>query len=334
MSTHGWQGNGSAPAAGRATGDRRAGPERAMASALGAFSMALGAPQVAMPGRFAELIGVRPDARARAWTKAVGVREIVVGTGLLSRWRPAGWLWARVAGDAMDLALLGAALGARAKGKRSGRLAGAIGAVAGVGMLDAFAAARASRAPAGEPDRGRHAKAAITIWKPREEVYGFWHDLRRLPSFMTHVESVEPRGGGLSHWQAKGPAGGTVEWDAEIVEDRPNELIAWRSVDGERIRQAGAIRFAPAPRGAGTEVVLDLAYMAPAGGLSAGVARLLGEEPGQQVEDDLRRFKQVMETGEVVRSEGSPEGTLARRQRFQRSAQPHPTDGGSKGGMS
>ena len=134
---------------------------------------------------------------------------------------------------------------------------------------------------------------------------------------MSHLESVQADGNGRSHWKAKAPAGMTVEWDAEITEDRPNELIAWRSVGGQ-VDNSGSVRFVPAPGGRGTEVHVEMRFDPPGGVLGKWAAKLFGESPEQQVYDDLRHFKQVMETGEVVLSEGSFDGSRI----VQRPAQP------------
>ncbi|MCA1559074.1 MAG: SRPBCC family protein [Acidobacteria bacterium] len=153
-----------------------------------------------------------------------------------------------------------------------------------------------------------HVKKGVTVNRPREDVYQFWRDLENLPRFMQHLEMVEAADGGRSHWVAKAPGGKTVEWDAEIIEERPNELIAWRSLAGSDVRNEGAVRFTQAPGDRGTEVHVELLYDAPAGRAGATIAKLFGEEPSRQIRDDLRRFKQVMETGEIVRSEGNLEG--------------------------
>ena len=151
---------------------------------------------------------------------------------------------------------------------------------------------------------------AITVRRPREEVYAFWRDFENLPRFMYHLELVEDLGSGRSHWVAKAPAGRSVEWDAEITEDKPGQRIAWRTLgDDADIKHTGKVEFIPAPGSRGTEVHVQINYDPPGGKFGAMVAKLFGEEPGQQVNDDLRRFKQVMEVGEVVRSEASPEGT-------------------------
>jgi Predicted integral membrane protein len=150
-------------------------------------------------------------------------------------------------------------------------------------------------------------RSTVTVNRPASELYDFWRDFENLPRFMHHLEHVETMGP-RSHWVAKAPANRTVEWDAEIVEDVPNERIAWRSLEGSRISNAGVVRFVAAPGNRGTEIHVELSYDPPAGAAGALIAKFFGEEPHQQVRDDLRRFKQVMETGEVLRSDGSPEG--------------------------
>ena len=148
---------------------------------------------------------------------------------------------------------------------------------------------------------------SVTINRPRQEVYEHWRALDRLPEFMIHLESVTITADGRSHWVAKAP-GGTVEWDAEITEDEPGVVLSWESIEGSDVPNGGSVRFAAAPADRGTEVHVMLRYDPPGGSAGAMVAKLFGEEPSQQLLDDLRRFKQVMETGEVVRSEGSLEG--------------------------
>jgi uncharacterized membrane protein len=130
---------------------------------------------------------------------------------------------------------------------------------------------------------------------------------------MSNLESVEVTDDRRSHWKAKAPLGASAEWDAEMTEDRPNELIAWRSLPGATVGNSGRVTFRPAPQGRGTEVLVELEYAPPGGPLGATVAKLLREEPGQQVKGDLRRFKQVMETGEVVLSEATLDGGLKQR---------------------
>jgi uncharacterized membrane protein len=301
-----------------------------LARLLGGFSLALGTPQVLAPGVVNRAIGVADDAESRSWQRGVGLRELSAAGGIFTQRRPVEWVCARVAGDVMDVALLAAAL--RRKGVRRDRTLAALAAVAGIATLDALEAVRLSRA--GEPREQREGlqpgsrapapkvKAAITVQASPDEAYAFWRELENLPGFMAHLESVQSKGDGRSRWTAKGPAGRSITWDAEVVEERPGELIAWRSVEGADVPNAGSVRFRPAPADQGTEILLELDYTPPGGKLGTAVAKLLGEEPQTQVNDDLRRLKQVMETGEVVRSEGTPEGAFARRLVRQRPAQP------------
>ncbi|MDQ3354501.1 MAG: SRPBCC family protein [Actinomycetota bacterium] len=167
-------------------------------------------------------------------------------------------------------------------------------------------------------------RTAITINASPEVVYTVWRDFERLPAFMYHLESVSTTTGVRSHWVARGPAGTSVEWDAEITEDVPGERIAWCSLEGASVDNTGSVQFRPAPGEQGTEVHLELQYSPPGGRLGSVVAKLFGEEPNQQVSDDLRRFKQIVETGEIARSDASPLGSRNRNQVHQHDA--HPLD--------
>jgi uncharacterized membrane protein len=228
-------------------------------------------------------------------------------------------VWSRVGGDIMDLALLGKAMN-QDENDRS-RLAAATAAVVGVTIVDFLTGHQLSGGSGNGSSNGQtgfqarprqtsqaggvHVKQAVTINRPRQEVYGFWRNFENLPRFMAHLESVEVRPDGKSHWVAKAPVGSNVEWDAETTEDRPNELIAWRALPDSGIPNSGTVQFRDAPGDRGTEVLVELKYQPPGGRLGALVAKLFGEEPDQQVKSDLRRFKQVMETGEIVHSDAS-----------------------------
>jgi uncharacterized membrane protein len=170
---------------------------------------------------------------------------------------------------------------------------------------------------------------AITINKSPEELYRFWRHFENLPRFTSHLKSVHSTGHGGSHWVATAPLGMTVEWDAELTEERHNELIAWHSLEGARIPNQGHVCFQRAPGGHGTEVRVMLAYQPPMGRLGATVAKLFGEEPSQQLEADLRRLKCLMETGEIPTVEGQPSGRMSTLQEApvrhaQRSLDPSP----------
>jgi uncharacterized membrane protein len=285
-----------------------------LAKGLGLLSLGLGAWQLLAPDDLADRTGLDDDPQVLATLRAVGVRELAVVPGLLGS-RPTGWLWARVLGDAMDLALLRRAVD-DAPGRRREQLVGTAGLVAGVAVLDLLAVRRARRRT-----RPLHLTAGITLRCTPQEAYAYWRDLANLPRFMAHLQEVRPGPDGRSRWTAKAPVG-RLSWDAQTTEDVPGERLAWRSVGRTAVPNRGDVVFSPAPGDRGTEVRVHLDYDLPGGRLGAKVARLLGEDPHQQVEDDLRRFKQVLETGTVVVSDGSPGGTRARRHLFQRPAAP------------
>jgi uncharacterized membrane protein len=149
---------------------------------------------------------------------------------------------------------------------------------------------------------------AVTIDAPADRLYRYWRDFANLPRFMDHLESVTVLDDRRTRWTAKAPGGKSVTWDAEIEEERPNEAISWRSLPGAQIGNSGTVRFTPAPGDRGTEVHVTLTYEPPAGKAGALAARLLGEEPDTQVREDLRRFKQIMEAGEIPTTDGQPSG--------------------------
>ncbi|MBC7899353.1 MAG: DUF2892 domain-containing protein [Saprospiraceae bacterium] len=148
---------------------------------------------------------------------------------------------------------------------------------------------------------------SVTINKSAEELYGFWRNFENLPQFMNHLESVKADGGKISHWKAKAPLGTTVDWDAEITEDVQNDKIAWKSIEGSDITNSGSVQFLPTTN-RGTVVKVEFTYDAPAGKLGALAAKLFGEEPQQQVAEDLRRLKSLMETGLIMKVEGQTSG--------------------------
>ena len=154
--------------------------------------------------------------------------------------------------------------------------------------------------PALAAGRGARVERTVTILRSPDELYARWHDLARLPELMAHLESVTPLDEKRSRWVARGPGGTRVMWEAEITADEPGRLIAWRSVAGSDIENAGSVRFTPAPGGRGTEVKVLLSYELPAGRLGEAAVTLLGESCDHEVREDLRRFKQRMETGEVA----------------------------------
>jgi uncharacterized membrane protein len=151
-------------------------------------------------------------------------------------------------------------------------------------------------------DRGIHVRESVRLEMPVEDVYRFWRRLENLPRFMTHLHQVTETADGTSHWVAAGPAGLAVEWDAEIVHEIENEVLAWQSLPGSDVLTAGSVNFAAARRGRSTQVSVHLQYAPPAGRAGAIVAWLFGREPSQSIREDLRHFKQLLEAGEMPRA--------------------------------
>src|SRR5215813_10914707 len=279
--------------------------EEKIALGLGWFSIGLGVAVIVAPRRLAKLIGVRGD--HSGLLTMLGAREITSGIGILTGRQPnANWMWSRVGGDAIDLALLGAAF--RSRRSNRNKLAMATAAVAGVTALDAICSRRLSRLNGARGAVVIRVAQAVTINRSPEEIYRYWRDFQNLPRFMKHLESVRATGERRSHWVANAPAGRTVEWDAEITEDRPNELIAWRSLEGSDVDSVGYVRFERAPGGRGTVVRMEKRYRPPAGMAGATVAKLLGEGLEREIKNGLRRFKQIMEVGEIITTEGQSAG--------------------------
>lgn len=143
--------------------------------------------------------------------------------------------------------------------------------------------------------KGIKVEKSVSIKKSPEELYQFWRNFENLPRFMKHLKSVKSFDERRSHWIAKAPAGMTVEWDAEIIKEEENHMIAWRSLADAEVKNAGSVYFEPDADNRGTRVKVILNYEPPAGRLGAVVAKFFGEEPSQQIEDDLQRFKKIME---------------------------------------
>ena len=245
-------------------------PER-VAAGMGWASIGLGLPQLTRPGDFADAIGVGASTSARAWILAVGIRELAAAAAIAAEQpRPVRAMWARVAGDAMDAALLTAAL--RARPDRPDRIRGALGAVLGIAAVDLTTALRLQKVTVSNQEEPMRVTAAITTIKSREEVERAW-------------------------------AG-----SSEIA-----ELASLGSLD---------VSFTNAPGDRGTEIRVTVDADVAGGPVGASLKKLAGTSPRQQAFDHLRRFKQVLETGEVARSDGTPEGHTAKSQPKQRPAQP------------
>lgn len=281
-----------------------------LAAGLGWFSIGLGLAELLVPRSMDKLVGAEKE--HPILTRLLGAREIMAGLGILVRRRPAAWLWSRVAGDAMDLALLGGAL--ISPGSRRERVLMATAAVAGVTALDVICSQQISARPGslGPGERledGRiHVEKTITVNKPVEEVYQFWQNFENFPRFMLNLEKVERLDGNRSRWIAHTRGNIRTQWDAETIEDRPNERIAWRTMPGAAVEHSGAVSFSPATGGHGTTLRIDLRYRLPGGAIAALAGRLFGANPEQQVREDVRRFKQLIETGEIPTIKGQASG--------------------------
>jgi len=292
---------------GRERGFAQLETEKSLERGLGWFSIGLGAAAVAAPRVLCWLSGLRSPTLMRL----VGARELAAGIGILTQRDRAPWLWSRVVGDTFDLAALSVALARRG---RRGRAAVALAAVAGVTALDVFAAVRLSGSGAGKamPGASRrtdiYLERSIAVSKSPEECYRFWRSFENLPRFMDSLESVRQLDEGRSRWVAKGPLATRLEWTSEITADRPGEEIAWRTLDDSGAANAGSVKFETAPAGRGTIVRVSLHYSPLGGALGAGLVRLLGHDPQSRIREDLRRFKQVMETGEIPTTRGQPAG--------------------------
>ncbi|HVW27149.1 MAG TPA: SRPBCC family protein [Polyangiaceae bacterium] len=273
------------------------------ASSLGWLSVGLGLTELLAPGALARLTGARDDDRTRRIVRTFGARELLAGLGILSGRATGPWVWARVAGDAMDLSALGRVTSvARRERPRASAITAA---VAGITAVDVLTAVQLTKNPPGVLVRGIDVKRSITVNRSPADVYAHWRHLENLPRFMTHLEAVTVFSEKRSKWRARAPLGATVEWEAEITEDIPDALISWCSLPGSAVPNSGSVRFRQAPGDRGTEVYVHLKYDVPGRAIAKALGTLFGEEPSLQVADDLRRFKQMMELGDVADSDAS-----------------------------
>src|SRR5215207_601172 len=267
------------------------GPVR-LADSLGWSSAALGAPMLLAPRRFLRAIGVEDDAKAVAWTLGVGVREHLAALNIVANRQRRIGMWSRVAGDAIDLALLAQAH--RHKRRDPDRLYGAVGFVGGILALDLYTAIALSRA-----DR-------------------------------VHVRDGEGSTGiGVEHDTRGGSARVRTAITVNRGEDELRQAFRafdWRAFDAAALESSGEVRFLPAPGGRGTEIHVD---HQPARAAGRALAKAVGKAPDQQIDDDLRRFKSCVETGVRAQSATSPEGPSARRQIWHKRQPAQPVGGGS-----
>lgn len=290
------------PAAGTTPHD--GGRQDYLVKGLGWFSIGLGLAEIAAPDKMARLIGLRDEDRRRTILRVYGLREIAAGVGILSGTRPTGWLWGRVAGDALDLSSLGSAF--RASDADRSKLLAATAAVAGVTAVDVMCAQKLSRNETQQTeDTIPSITKTIIVNRPPDEVYRFWHDLENLSTFLDELESVRVTGSRTSRWKLRTATGKKVQWEAEIIDDQPDSRISWRTLPGSDVDNSGSITFERAPGGRGTLVRVDMQYAPPGGVPVSKIMKLLGKDPAQQVQRALYAFKQLIETGEITQSDAS-----------------------------
>lgn len=191
-------------------------------------------------------------------------------------------------------------------GIQQGSLRGILTTIAGGGLIYQGVTNQSTIEQAKEAlgvDQAIKVEKTVTIRRPVEELYNFWRNFENLPTFMKHLQSVKVWNETRSHWIAKAPLQ-NVEWDADIIKDEPNHLIAWTSLEGAEINHSGFIRFQNATGGRGTEVKVVMEYVPPGGAIANLISKIFGESPEQQIGDDLHRFKQLMEAGEIATTEG------------------------------
>ncbi len=274
-----------------------------LTNGLGWFSIGLGLAEVLAPEAIAAICGVRRNSKQRTLLRLYGARELAAGIGILSQPRPAGWVWGRVAGDAVDLSSLAAAL--RDDRNDKARVIFALASVIGVTAADIYCAQALSSN--GHQSNGNAADTrvvrTIILNKSIEDAYAFWHNFENLPRIMDYLDSVRYTGDRRTHWIAKGPVGAQIEWDAETVTDTPNQTIGWRTVAGSAFDHSGSVRFEQAPGGRGTLVRVEMDFSGNRG--AAMMGKLLKMDLGRRIMHDLRNFKQVLEVGEVTQSDAS-----------------------------
>lgn len=288
--------------------------EQKLARALGWFSVGLGFTELTAGKVLADALGLENRA---GLLRIYGLREIATGIGILASKDPTPWIWGRVAGDALDIATVATGF-QDSKAKQKANLALALAALTGATVTDVMCGQRLSRArrTALEP-QGREAEESVetaqaqverslTIEKPAEELYQRWRQPETLSRIMGHFADIRASGDGQTHWQVHGPFGHTLEWDMRTIEDRPDELLRWQASPGTQLPVEGSVRFRPALGDRGTVVALRFQFDPPGGVLGDAALKLLGGAPGLLASKALRRFKSLVETGEIPTTERQP----------------------------
>ena len=243
-----------------------------------------------------EFPGDADDARVRSGRNISEMERwlsVAAGTGLtlygLSRRRRSGWLLTALGGMLIERGATGHCRTYEAL------------------VINSAGTGEDTRRALGGPG-GAHVEEDVTINRPIEELYRFWRNLENLPQFMHHLDSVERVTDTLSRWRARGPGDKMVEWNAEIINEVPNKVIGWRSIEGSDVVSAGSVHFEEAGPGRGTHVRVRMQYSPPGGKVGTAVARLFGRDAASEIREDLRRFKRLVETGEVPTPRSQPRG--------------------------
>ncbi len=301
-----WSENGGSGTNGASAG-LETGDVAQIAKALGWFSVGLGLAQLAIPRQVANLIGLPGDEDDQKVMRVVGLREIASGLGILAQAKPTPWLWSRVGGDAMDLALLRSAMDS--PWARKDRVTAATLAVLGITAADLLCSTKLTAEPNEPYEAGAnddvHVTAAVTVQAPVSEIFAVWDGFQGLPRFMSDAATVQITGDRQSRWTIPGPAGTSLEWDVQITSVVPNEQITWRTAEGGLFAAEGTVRFRTAPGNRGTQVIYDAHFSPPGGELGKKIAQPLAEVLKVKIGSDLRRFKQLIELGEIVHSDDS-----------------------------
>ena len=266
------------------------------------LSIGIGAASLLGAAGAARLIGARPTRANRLAFAAIGLCDLAYGLSLFGNRSRKSLAWLRVAADVANLGVLGTRFAPQKL--RGPRFAGLIAAGAGLTVVDALAAARNGNHARQHSHPSVYINATTTIRKSPDEVYAFWRDFSNIPRFMRHVGNVTEVQGNTT-WEAHASLGPSLTWEAQIVSDRPGEEIRWRSTETSLLANHGAVYFRNAPGGRGTEVHVHLGFEPPLGAVGAGIAKLIRALPREQLAADLRRLKQLLELGEIVRSDAS-----------------------------
>jgi uncharacterized membrane protein len=271
---------------------------------LGWLSIGLGVAALLAPRPVSKATGLQGR---ESLLRLVGARELASGAGLLTQQQKRPWLWSRVLGDIMDLALIAGAIKPANPGRYRALTTAAI--VSGIAVADVAASVRNARSRRPVLTRAdAYLEASVIVNKTPDECYAFWRDVGNLPKFMRSLESIAVIDDSRSHWVLRGPLGSRWEWDSRKTVDRPGECIAWKSMEGAELQQVALVSFDSATGGRGTRVQLSLHYQPRAGSVGASIAKVFGADPRSEARQDLARFKQLIESGEIATTRGQPSG--------------------------